>query len=74
MQDRTFELFFDLPRYADEFVMQAPYPRGGCKCYDIYNDEGETRLVFDIPDEHSAFTAFVNYCRKAEGLFDFDEV
>lgn len=74
MRTRPIECFFDAPQYANDFVMQAPIPRGSVACYDVYNDEGECRIVFDIPERRSVIEDFIAYCKKAEGCFDYGEI
>ena len=74
MSDRPFELYFETPQDANDFVVQAPIPRGAITCYDVYSVDNVHRLIVEIPEKHSSITSFVNYCRKAEGLYDFGEI
>lgn len=74
MRTRPFDLYFETPEDANDFVIQAPVPRGAIACYDVYNEDNVHRLVVEIPEERSAITSFVSYCRKVEGLYDFGEI
>ena len=74
MKTRAYDLYFETPQDANDFVVQAPIPRGAITCYDVYSVDNVHRLIVEIPCERSSIVPFVNYCRTVEGLYDFGEI
>ena len=74
METRPYEIYFETPEDANDFVVQAPIPRGAIACYDVYNEDNVHRLIVEIPDERSAIDALWNYCKKAEGIYDYADI
>ena len=75
MSPRPFDVYFDSTEDAADFLDNAPMHKDWLTLSPtLLNDEGECMIIVNLPDRASVYGGFVEYCRKAEGVFDYGDI